>query len=147
MIQAEYFAPNSLVCMPGVNDFRQLRYINTSNVRVLWTGPNVEYYLETEIDPLTGMIYTLQLLLCTCVFILTVILYDCSALAEVCSSCLSASNLLSLDCGWCHDSGSCVVTESCSIVSSTDSDFTVSNSDTCPSPQITVVCSMLQCGG
>jgi len=65
MIQAEHFASNSLVCMLGVNDFRQLGYNNTSNVHVLWTGPNVEYYLETEIDPLTGRIYTLQLLLCT----------------------------------------------------------------------------------
>jgi len=63
MIQAEHFAPNSLVCMPGVNDFRQFGYINTSNVHVLWTGPNVEYYLETEIDPLTGMIYRFQQLL------------------------------------------------------------------------------------
>jgi len=65
MIQAEYFALNSLVCMPGVNDFRKLRYINISNVRVLWTGPSVEYYLETELNLLTGMIYTLQLQLCT----------------------------------------------------------------------------------
>ena len=65
MIQAEHFASNSLVCIPGVNEFRQLRYINTSNVHVLWTGSNVEYYLETEIDPLTGMIYTIQLILCT----------------------------------------------------------------------------------
>ena len=76
-----------------------------------------------------------------CVFILTVILYDCSALAGVCSSCLSVSNLLSLDCGWCHDSRSCVVTESCS----TNSNFTATSSDTCPLPQITMVYSMLQC--
>ena len=76
-----------------------------------------------------------------CVSILTVILYDCSALAGVCSSCLSVSNLLSLDCGWCHDSRSCVVTESCS----TGSNFTATSSDTCPLPQITMVYSMLQC--
>ena len=67
--------------------------------------------------------------------LLTVILYNCSALAEVCSSCLSVSNLLSLDCGWCHDSSSCVVTESCSASST----FTANNSDTCPLPQITMV--------
>ena len=72
--------------------------------------------------------------------LLTVILYNCSALAEVCSSCLSVSNLLSLDCGWCHDSSSCVVIESCSASST----FTANSSDTCPLPQITMVCSMLQ---
>ena len=73
--------------------------------------------------------------------LLTVTLYNCSALAGVCSSCLSVSNLLSLDCGWCHDSRSCVVTESCSASST----FTANSSNTCPSPQITMVCSMLQC--
>jgi len=76
------------------------------------------------------------------IFILTVILYNCSALAEVCSSCLSTSNLLLIDCGWCHDLGSCVVTESCSV-NSIDSDFTFNNSDTCPLPQITMVFFML----
>ena len=70
------------------------------------------------------------------------ILHNCSALAETCSSCLSVSTLLSLDCEWCHDSGDCKVTESCSA----DSNFTADSSDTCPSPQITMVCSMLQCG-
>jgi len=80
------------------------------------------------------------------IFILIVILYNCSALAEVCSSCLSASSLLSLDCGWCHDSESCVVTESCPTISAAGNDFTVNNSDNCPLPQITMVCSMLQCG-
>ena len=70
------------------------------------------------------------------------ILYNCSALAETCSSCLSVSTLLSLDCGWCHDSGDCLVTEYCSA----DSDFTSNSSDTCPLPQITMVCSMVQCG-
>ena len=68
MIPAEYTGPNSLVCMPGVNDFRQLRYTNTSNAHVLWTGPNVEHYLETETDPLTGMIYSYL----TTVFILII---------------------------------------------------------------------------
>ena len=69
----------------------------------------------------------------------TVILYNCSALAGECSSCLSATNLLSMDCGWCHGSRSCVVTESCSTVSN----FTADSSDTCPLPQITMVCSIL----
>ena len=70
------------------------------------------------------------------------ILYNCSDLAKTCSSCLSVSTLLSLDCGWCYDSGNCVVTESCSA----DSTFTANSSDTCPLPQITMVCSMLKCG-
>ena len=79
------------------------------------------------------MVYTLQLYVC--IFLLIVILYNCSALAGVCSSCLSMSNLLSLDCGWCHDSRSCIVTESCSASST----FTANSSDTCPLPQITMV--------
>ena len=64
MIEAEYTgANNSLVCMPGVNDFTQVEYVNNASVSVLWTGPNVMYYLETDVDALTSMIYvyTLQL--------------------------------------------------------------------------------------
>ena len=72
------------------------------------------------------------------------ILYNCFALAETCSSCLSVSSLLSLNCGWCHDhdSGDCAVTESCSA----DSNFTTNSSDTCPLPHITMVCFTVQCG-
>ena len=91
-------------------------------------------------SPCNWYAYVIQLLLYVFLYLLTVILYNCSALAEVCSSCLSVSNLLSLDCGWCHDSSSCVVTESCSASST----FTANSSDTCPLPQITMVCSMLQ---
>ena len=58
MIEAEYTgANNSLVCMPGVNDFTQVEYVNDSSVSVLWTGPDVTYYLETAMDPLTGMYF------------------------------------------------------------------------------------------
>ena len=71
MIEAEYTeANNSLVCMPGVNDFTQVEYVNDSSVSVLWTGPNVMYYLETDVDPLTGMIY----IHCNCFYLYVFIL-------------------------------------------------------------------------
>ena len=61
MIEAEYTgANNSLVCIPGVNDFVQVEYVNNASVRVLWSGPDVTYYLETDVEPLTGMICTLH---------------------------------------------------------------------------------------
>ena len=57
MIEAEYTgANNSLVCVPGVNDFVQVEYVNNASASVLWSGPDVLYSLETETDPLTGMI-------------------------------------------------------------------------------------------
>ena len=56
MIEAEYTGTNSLVCVPGVNSFVQVEYDNSASVSVLWSGPDVIYYLETEADPLTGMI-------------------------------------------------------------------------------------------
>ena len=57
MIQAEYTGPNNgLVCVPGVDDFMQVGYVNDSSVSVLWTGPDVRYYLETEVAPVTGML-------------------------------------------------------------------------------------------
>ena len=71
------------------------------------------------------------------IYISTVILYNCSALAGVCPSCLSESELLSLDCGWCPDSRTCVVTESCST-------FIANSGGDCLIPQITMVRSMLQ---
>ena len=55
MIEAEYTGANGLVCVPGVNDFVQVEYVNNASVSVLWSGPGVIYYLETEVDPLTGM--------------------------------------------------------------------------------------------
>ena len=142
MIEAEYIGANSLLCVSAVDDFTQVTYVNDASVSVLWNGPDVMYFLETDVDPLTGILvhYLLNVCILACVFS-TVILYNCSALAETCSSCLSVSNLLSLDCGWCHDSGDCAVTKSCPA----DSNFTADGSDTCPLPQITMVCSMLQC--
>ena len=57
MIEAEYTGANdSLVCVPGVNDFVQVEYVNNASVSVLWSGPGVMYSLETDVDPLTGMI-------------------------------------------------------------------------------------------
>ena len=58
-IPAEYTGPNySLLCIPAVDNFTQLDYVSDGTVSVLWTGPNTfTYYLETEVDPLTGMIY------------------------------------------------------------------------------------------
>ena len=57
MIEAEYTgANNSLMCVPRVNGFGQVEYVNSASVSVLWSGPDVTYYLETEADPLTGII-------------------------------------------------------------------------------------------
>ena len=57
MIEAEYARANdSLVCVPGVNDFVQVEYVNNASVSVVWSGPDVTYSLETEADPPTGMI-------------------------------------------------------------------------------------------
>ena len=54
MIEAEYTGANSLVCVPGVDDFTQVEDVNNACVSVLWSGPGMEYYLETEETPLTG---------------------------------------------------------------------------------------------
>ena len=80
-----------------------------------------------------------------------VILYRCSGLAGGCSSCLSVSNTLMLDCGWCNSLTSCVIMESCSddntiSTGSTDGNTFTTTSNTCPSPQITMVCTILKCG-
>ena len=55
MIEAEYTGANSLVCVPGVDDFTQVTYVNDASVSVLWSGPDVMYSLETDVDPLTGI--------------------------------------------------------------------------------------------
>ena len=47
------------MCVPKVNDFEEIEYVDNANVSVLWTGPNVMYNLETIVDPLTGKIYLL----------------------------------------------------------------------------------------
>ena len=56
MIEAKYTGANSLMCVPGVNDFVQVEYVNDASVSVLWSGPDVTYYLEPDVDPLTGTI-------------------------------------------------------------------------------------------
>ena len=48
------------MCVPGVNDFVQVEYVNNASVSVLWSGPDVMYSLENDVDPLTGMICTLH---------------------------------------------------------------------------------------
>ena len=53
MIEAEYTGANSLVCVP---DFTQVEYVNDASVSVLWSGPDVLYNLETDVDPLTGIL-------------------------------------------------------------------------------------------
>ena len=52
------------MCVPRENDLKELWYVDNANVSVLWTGPNVTYKLETEIDPLAGKVYALQLYIC-----------------------------------------------------------------------------------
>ena len=64
MIEAEYTGANSLVCVPGVNDFVQVEYVNNASVSVLWSGPDVMYNLESDVDPLTGMIRALHNIVC-----------------------------------------------------------------------------------
>ena len=59
MIVAEYTGANSLLCVPRVDDFTQVTYINDASMSVLWTGPDIVYNLETDVDPLTGMTRTL----------------------------------------------------------------------------------------
>ena len=46
------------MCIARVDDFTQVDYVNNASVSVLWTGPNVKYYLESdhEVIPLTGKI-------------------------------------------------------------------------------------------
>ena len=46
------------MCIARVDDFTQVGYVNNASVRVLWTGPNVMYYLESdhEVIPLIGKI-------------------------------------------------------------------------------------------
>ncbi|XP_065900625.1 plexin-B-like isoform X3 [Dysidea avara] len=116
VLQAEYTGPDGLVCVPVASDFSGVDYVSNGSVIIRWTGPDVLYDLETEIDHLN------------------VILYDCSALAGGCSSCLSVSNTLMLDCGWCNSLTSCVIMESCS-----DGSTFTTISSTCPLPQITMV--------
>ena len=69
-MRTEYTGPNDgLVCIPGMNDLAQLDYVNDASVSVLWTGPNVRYYLETEVDPLTGIIYMIYASQCMNIYI------------------------------------------------------------------------------
>ena len=64
MIEAEYTGANSLVCVLGIDDFTQVEYVDNASVNVLWSGPDVMYSLETDVDPLNGMVCTLHNNLC-----------------------------------------------------------------------------------
>jgi len=46
------------VCVPEVNDFEEIEFVNNASVSILWTGPNVMYNLEMEVDPLIGKLNT-----------------------------------------------------------------------------------------
>ncbi|XP_065900682.1 plexin A3-like isoform X2 [Dysidea avara] len=117
ILQAEYTGPDGLVCIVRDNDIVLPPKVNqtTGTISVTWTGPGVEYIIEEVVS-------------------LRVLLYDCPSLAGGCSSCLSVSNTLMLDCGWCNSLTSCVVMESCS-----DGSTFTTTSSTCPLPQITMV--------
>jgi len=109
--------------------------VSNASVIIRWTGPDVVYDLETDVDRLNGEYDTVQVQ--RLFFHIIVILYRCSGLAGGCSSCLSVSNTLMLDCGWCNSLPSCVIMESCS-------DDNTTTSSTCPLPQITMVCTILK---
>ena len=47
------------MCILETDDFEQVEYVNDASVSVVWTGPNVMYNLENEVDPLTGNIHAL----------------------------------------------------------------------------------------
>ena len=57
IMQAEYTGPYSLVCSLAIG------YVSgvISNVHV-WSGPDVEYHLETEINYISGMYMYVQLI-------------------------------------------------------------------------------------
>ena len=58
------------MCIAGVDDFIQVDYVNNASVSVLWTGPNVMYYLESEVEPLTCMYsYVLVTAILFCIYI------------------------------------------------------------------------------
>ena len=47
------------MCVPAVENFTQVEYVDNASVSVLWSGPDVMYFLEIDVDPLTGMTRTL----------------------------------------------------------------------------------------
>ena len=54
VLQAEYTGPDGLVCVPVASDFSGVDYVSNGSVIIRWTGPDVLYDLETEIDHLNG---------------------------------------------------------------------------------------------
>jgi len=54
VIQANFVAPDTLECLSNTSNFTGIDYVNDSVVIIRWTGPNVTYDLETEVDRLNG---------------------------------------------------------------------------------------------
>ena len=54
VLQAEYTGSDGLECIPSANNFSNFEYVNDGMVVVRWTGPNVVYDLENEVDRLNG---------------------------------------------------------------------------------------------
>ena len=57
------------MCIARVDDFTQVDYVNNASVSVLWTGPNVMYSLESEVDPLTCMYSYILVTAILCVYL------------------------------------------------------------------------------
>jgi len=54
ILQAEYTGPDSLVCIPNASNFSSIDYINDGSVIVMWTGPDLMYNLNMEVNHLNG---------------------------------------------------------------------------------------------
>ena len=54
ILQAEYTGPDGLVCVPVASDFSGVDYVSNASVIIRWTGPDVVYDLETDVDRLNG---------------------------------------------------------------------------------------------
>ena len=54
ILQAEYTGPDGLECILVANDFSGVDYVSNGSVIIRWTGPDVVYDLETEVDRLNG---------------------------------------------------------------------------------------------
>ena len=71
-------------------------------------------------------------------FIILVILYDCSQLAGCCSSCVATTIQTGYECGWCSGMNACSIVEEC-IGTATQIAWFAARSIDCPLPVITYV--------
>jgi len=62
VLQANFVALDTLECLSNTSNFTGVEYVNDSVVIIRWTGPDVVYDLETEVDRLNGKVI---LLYCT----------------------------------------------------------------------------------